>query len=61
MKPWEIILIVACAAIVVGVVVAAVVRKLKGKSGCDCDCASCGMCSHCAAKQVDVDTDKTTK
>lgn len=48
MKLWEILLIVACAALVVGVVVAAVVRKVRGKSGCDCDCdcASCGMCSH---------------
>lgn len=61
MKPWEIILIVACVAIVVGVIVATVVRKLKGKSGCDCDCASCKLCSHCTSQTKNNDVDVTTK
>lgn len=41
----EIILIVACAALVVGVTVAAVIRKKKGKPSCGCDCANC--CANC--------------
>lgn len=61
MNAWEIVLIVACVAIVVGVVIAAVVRKVKGKSSCGCDCANCGMCPHCSAKSVGSDVDKTTK
>lgn len=41
----EIILIIACAAIVAGVAVTAYVNKKKGKSSCDCGCD----CSHCNA------------
>ena len=41
----EIILIVACVAIVVGVTVGVIVRKLKGKCAC-CDECSEG-CPHC--------------
>ncbi len=48
MGAWEIILIVACAAIVVGVVVSFIVKKAKGKPTCDCgcDCAHCSSCCH---------------
>ena len=42
---WEILLIVACAAIVIGVVTASVIRKKQGKCSCDCG----GDCAHCAA------------
>lgn len=41
----EILLIVACAAIVIGVVVASIVKKKQGKCSCDCG----GDCAHCAA------------
>ena len=38
---------IAAAAIVIGVIIAAVVRKKKGKSSCGCDCSSCyGCCNH---------------
>ena len=47
MRIGEIILIVACAAIVVGVAVMVIVRKLKGKSACCDECS--GGCPHCAA------------
>lgn len=61
MKAWEIILIVACVAIVVGVVVATIVRKVKGKSSCGCDCESCGLCCHCTSQPDNDNVDKTTK
>jgi len=45
MGPLEIILIIACAAIVIGVIAKSVVRKKQGKCSCDCG----GDCAHCAA------------
>lgn len=46
MEPIEIIAIVVCAVIVVGVLVSALIRRAKGKTGCDCgDC--CGGCAGC--------------
>lgn len=44
----EIILIIACVAIVVGVSVTAYVNKKKGKCSCDCggDCAHCNACRN---------------
>lgn len=47
MKPIEIITIVACVAIVVGVIVASIVRKLKGKPSIGCDCAGCSHAKGC--------------
>lgn len=43
----EILLIIACAVIVVCAVVTAIVRKVKGKTDCGGDCCSCCGCSHC--------------
>lgn len=42
----EIILIVACALIVVGAIVTAIIRKVQGKSSCggDCGCCACELC-----------------
>ncbi len=40
----EIILIVVCAAIVIGVILTSIIRKKQGKHSCDCG----GDCSHCA-------------
>ena len=41
MEPIEIVAIVVCAVIVLGVLISAIIRRVKGKTGCDCaDC--CG-------------------
>ena len=42
---WEILLIVACVAIVIGVAASSFVKKKQGKCSCDCG----GDCAHCAA------------
>ncbi len=44
----EIILIIACAAVVVGVAVVSVIRKKQGKCSGDCggDCSHCSGCTH---------------
>lgn len=47
MEPIEIIIIIAAIAIVAGVIVSAIVRKKKGKTGCDCGCSSCPHCVAC--------------
>lgn len=45
----EVLAIVICSLIVLGVIALAVYRKVTGKSkGCGCGC-SCG-CSHCTGK-----------
>lgn len=43
----EIILIALCAAVVIGVIVTAIIRKKQGKSSCGGDCGCCGGCSAC--------------
>ncbi|MDD4003012.1 MAG: hypothetical protein PHE12_02335 [Clostridia bacterium] len=41
----EILLIIACALIVIGTVIGAVIRKKKGRGGCcGADCKSCTYC-----------------
>lgn len=59
MKLLEILLIVGCALLVAGVIVAAVVGKKRGKSGCGCcaDCAHCQSCSRGALKTENSDGD----
>ena len=52
----EIVLIVACAAIVVSVVVAAIVRRVKGKPACCDECS--GNCACCNATKTDSKLDK---
>ena len=47
----EILLIVACVAIVIGVVVGVIVRKLKGKPACCDECS--GGCACCQSKKKD--------
>ena len=44
----EIILIVFCASVVVGVIISSVIRKKQGKCSCDCggDCSHCHSCVH---------------
>lgn len=55
MGAWEIVLIVACVAIVIGVTVGIVVRKLKGKPACCDECS--GNCPHCCAAKPDTKAD----
>lgn len=42
----EIILIIACVAVVSGVAITSAIRKKQGKcsGGCGCDCANCHLC-----------------
>lgn len=49
MKPLDIVLIIGCVAVVLGVAIAAIIRKKKGKSSCGGDCGCCGACSACSA------------
>lgn len=58
MSACDIILIVACSLIVVGVIASAIVRKVNGKSGCSGDCGCCTGCAHCKSNSTD---DLTTK
>lgn len=44
---FEILLIVACALIVISVIVSWIIRKKKGKTSCGCNCSSCGHCLSC--------------
>ena len=51
MGAWEIVLIIACSLIVIGVIVSVIVKKAKGKPTCDCGC-ECSHCSgHCHAQE----------
>ena len=43
----EIVLIIACAVIVLSGIITAIVRKVRGKSMCGGDCGCCKDCSHC--------------
>lgn len=56
----EIILIVACALIVVSAIATAIIRKAQGKSSCGGDCANCCACAHCKSDKS-VDTKNTQK
>lgn len=49
MQVYEILIIVAACAFVVGVAVWQIIRKVQGKGGCDCGegCSSCPHCKHC--------------
>lgn len=59
MHPIGIVTIVVAVAIVVGVAVASIVRKLKGKPSLGSDCAGCshaGQCNgHCCNQDQNVD------
>ncbi|MBQ2710581.1 MAG: FeoB-associated Cys-rich membrane protein [Clostridia bacterium] len=49
MGPGEILLIVACSAIVISVVISYFIRKKQGKTCCG-DCSSCGGTCSCNKK-----------
>lgn len=44
----EIITIIVAVGIVLGVVIASIVRKLKGKPSIGCDCAGCAHAKECS-------------
>ena len=46
----EILVIIGACAIVVGVIVAAIIRKKKGIPSCDCGC-DCAHCKGCTVKK----------
>lgn len=48
---YEILIIIAAAGFVAGVVIWRIVRKKQGKSGCDCGCSHCEGCPVCSAKK----------
>ena len=50
MQPIEIIVIAVSALFVAGVIIAAAVRRMKGKAGsCGCGCRHCEFSGKCAA------------
>lgn len=53
MSWWEILIIIAAASFVAGYIVYAIVRRKRGKGGCDCCGGSCSGCSACGAKRGD--------
>lgn len=65
MNPIEIIVIIAAVAIVAGVIIASIVRKLKGKPSLGSDCAGCshaGQCNgKCCSNQGNVDWTELVK
>ena len=46
---YEILIILAACAIVIGVIAASVIRRKHGKTGCGCDCGGCPGCAGCSA------------
>lgn len=59
MKPIEIVVIIAAVAIVAGVIIASVVRKLKGKPSLASDCSCCSRQGKCngSCSQADKNVD----
>ena len=55
MQWYEILIIVLSAAFVVGVGVWQVIRRKKGKGGCDC-CSDCTHCPHCKEQESKKET-----
>lgn len=58
MKPVEIVVLIAVIVAFVAAVTVIILRKIKGKSPCDCgsSCASCGCCPHCKSAAQSVKT-----
>ena len=65
MHPVAIVTIIAAVAIVGGVIIASIVRKVKGKPSLGSDCAGCshaGQCNgHCCSQDKDVDWTELVK
>lgn len=54
----EILLIIACTAIVFGVIITSIINKKRGKSSCDCGCSACSKCSGCFNKAAKTEKQK---
>lgn len=46
MGVWEILLIIACAAIVISVITTSIIRKKQGKNSCSGNCSQCSGCKN---------------
>ena len=55
---WQVLLICACVAIVVGVIASRIVARKKGKPTCDCGCEGCSACKYCKEAQEKKDAQK---
>ena len=55
MQWYEILIIVLAASFVVGIGIWQIVRRKKGKGGCDC-CSDCTHCPHCKGKEEKKET-----
>ena len=42
----EILVIIACSLIVLGVIIWSVINKKKGKTSCGCNCSNCSGCAN---------------
>lgn len=53
MGALEILLIIACAGIVIAVSVTSIIKKKQGKHDCDCggDCTHCSACRNATKKK----------
>lgn len=61
MKPVEVAIVVIAVAVVAAVVVCGIIRKKKGKTGCDCGCSGCpygGRCSSAKSEKQTSDSEK---
>ena len=62
MKPIDIILIIAIAVLIVGVIAYLIVKKKKGETGCGCACKGCPSAGAChLAKPSEQFPEKTEK
>ena len=48
MKPIDIILIIALAILVIGILAYLIIKKKKGETGCGCGCNGCPSAASCA-------------
>lgn len=53
---FEILLIIACSLIVVGVIVKSVIDRKNGKNSCGCDCSSCSGSCSCKTRKHNSET-----
>ena len=55
---YEILIILAACAIVIGVIAASVIRRKHGKTGCGCDCSGCAGCTACRPEKSEKKDEK---
>lgn len=60
MGPFEIILIIVCAAVVIGVIASRIKKRIQGEPTCNCgECG--GNCAHCQAARAAAEKAKKDK